>query len=369
MSKIIESYKEYFERQDEESIDLLFDVLLNYDFSFYKKDMEEVAIISLQCRSLFIDEPVILYTNGSSSGIRNPYKFKPNFFKWASCIEPFLRGVTSEKNIFLCCRLGAGSPPQKLIISEAKNNKRHYDAFGNLLEENQIRDLFEFAKKISGKVSFSAFPDVWNMLFSNPLFNSLCDENREKIGCFVNSDFEMFFTNKNFYTRDQMINWKSGLNFYTCKAGYKHFLPIFHINSGCFNLINLDGKIDDSDIVGISEEQVLCKCGRKRMPMEILFHHKNAPKDHDGKPINFKPLKDLLKGRYATFQVHQDENNKITVLLTPVGAIEDDDLSAIKLFFSNFELSIEFNKYFQVGSKRYCFWRSRHIEIKKFELH
>lgn len=369
MSKLIESYAEYFERQTEESVDLLFDSLLNYDFREYRDDAEKVAGMS---RSFRCDhDPVLLYTNGSSSGRRTPYGFRPQFFRWASRIEPFLRNIHSGRNIFLCCRIGTGVPPRKLLISEVTNNKKHYDASGNFLDDNQIEELFRFTGSVYekfGEVNFSAFPDVWNMLFSNPLFNHLCEENREKIGCLVNSDFEMFFTNRNLYVRDQMINWKSGVNFFTCRFGHKHFLPIFHMLGGCLNLTNLAGQYDDSDKVRLQEERVLCECGRIRVPMEVLFHQRHTPLNPDGSPIDFTPLRDSLGGRYASFQIHQDENDKITAFITPLKGSIDEETEVIRSFFSGMELSIEVNKYFEVGSKRYCFWRSNQVQVQEFRL-
>ena len=367
---IVEHYARYLERQDDKSIDDLFGRMLSYDFADYDADMIEIADmhrISATCG----EEATLLYTNGSSGGAPKQYEFGPRFGRWAGHIEPFLRALHCGPCIMLCCRIGNGRPPKRLTFAEVENNKRHYDASGNLLDRWQLRELFDHVKDIHGrrgKVILSAFPDVWNMLLSNPLFNNLCEENRDRIAFFVNSDFEMLFGSEKFLVRDQMINWSSGLNFYTCEAGVKHFLPIFHKNEeGCTNILNALAKRDDSDSVALGARKK-CECGRHFMKMDIVFHKKNAILGIDGTPVDFSPLRASLKGRYAAFQIHQDENEKVKVFMTPIGVTNKRDLEIIGSFFSGFEMSMEFNRYFEVGSKRYCFWRSSQVETREFRL-
>jgi hypothetical protein len=369
VSNIIELYEQYLSKLNEDSVDELFDCFVNYDFSEYSSDIQKVVELRKSTKNEEF-EWVQLYTNGSTSLKPRPYKFGPAFPLWVRKIESYLRGMHLGTNIFLCCRLGNGKPPSELILSPVSNNsKRHYDASGNFLDDDQLEDFFRHIREIyesKGKVVFTAFPDVWNMLFSNPLFNHLCDTNKEKIECFVNTDFEMLFKNKNFYIRDQMINWSSGLNFYTCESGTKHFLPIFYENKGCWNLINLLSEKDDSDNIKIGSKK-MCECGRKLVSLDIAFHNKNAIMGLDKRLLNFNALADL-KGRYANFQIHQNEDNKITIFLTPLGSENKQDLELIRSFFLGFQIKIEFNKYFEIGSKRYCYWRSEKIDPKEFKL-
>ena len=369
VSNIVESYARYIESQDEGSVDELFGAMLSYDFAGYDADILEMARIHERANPQ-ADGAEFLRTNGSTRGVQRTYEFRPHFARWAGHIESFLRALYCGPSIMLCCRIGSGRPPNGLSITEVDNNKRHYDASGNLLEDDQLHDLFRHIKGIHGergKVSLSAFPDVWNMLFSNPSFNHLCEENRDRISFLVNSDFEMLFRNDEFLIRDQMINWSSGLNFYTCEAGAKHFLPMFQSCGGCINLLNTAAERDGSDSVHL-EPPGRCSCGRAFVPMQIGFHRKNTILGLDGRGMDFSPLRGRLKGRYATLQIHQDEMGRVTVFMTPVGQKNDGDLELLNSFFSGFEMSVDFNRYFEVGSKRYCFWRSAHVEAKEFRL-
>lgn len=359
-------YYRYCSDRTHESINDLFEGLIGYDFSNYQKDMEDMLMMRAEARQTSVGM-VRLYSNGSTGGERS-YEFSPHFHQWASKLEPFLRNMNDGKTIFLYSRPGNGKPPGKLYVSETQSTKKHYETNANFLEEQQILDLFKFVDGLHeqyGKVNFSSFPDIWNMLFSNPLFTKMCAERKHKIGCFVNSDFEMLFGTDEFWVRDQMINWRSGLNFFTCRYGKKHFLPMFVEDEGCTSLINMTGAKDDSDRVSLSREVVACECGRPRLPMEILFHGYNSILGPDGRPLDFSPLKRSLRGRYATIQFHQNHKNEIVVFMTPLDWAEDDK-DAIKCFFSGLKTEFRLNRYFEVGSKRYCFWRSESVEEKEF---
>lgn len=71
---------------------------------------------------------------------------------------------------------------------------------------------------------------------------------------------------------DQMINWKSGFNFYTCAAGERHSLPIFLPGQFTRNLLNLasdDGCRDDLiEYQGVAD----CLCGRRRAVFHFVPH-------------------------------------------------------------------------------------------------
>lgn len=367
MSNIKKLYENYYREQSPESIDELFFGLLDYDHSGYFRDMKEILRISRDSKKL--EASTKLHSNGSTGG-DNEYLFSPHFHHWASRLEPFLRNMEDGKTIFLYCRIGNGTPPRKLYISEARGNKKHYETNANFLDDRQILELFDFVDRLHeefGKVNFSSFPDIWNMLFSNPLFNQMCLNRKNKIGCFVNSDFEMFFGTDDFWVRDQMINWRSGLNFFTCPFGKKHFLPTFIEDEGCSSLINAMGEKDDSDEISMFEKATMCECGKSHIPLEILFHKDNSILGPDGKPIDFTPLKRSLSGRYATIQFHQNNDGDVKVFLTPTGDI-GEDTDKIKCFFSGLKTEFRLNRYFEVGSKRYCFWKSDSVEEKEFRL-
>jgi hypothetical protein len=242
---------------------------------------------------------------------------------------------------------------------------------GNFLEEQHVLELFSFVENLYGegkKTIFSSFPDIWNILLTNLTFANLCIEHQEKIVCLVNSDFEMFHTTDSTYIRNQMINWSSGLNFFACEQGHTHFLPSFFSDRSCFSLINLAKTHDSSDAIFLSERPEVCPCGRPRLPMQIQFHKRNLVVDCNGNPIDFKPLSKLLSGRYQTFQIHQDLNDAVTVFLSPYGNFIGSDLGIIESFLEGMKIDFSFNRYFDVGAKRYCFWRSDSVKTKDLKL-
>lgn len=370
MSRITKLYENYYKEQTPESIDELFVELVHYDYSNYKDDIEEIA--RMHRRTICQGEGrAMLRTNGSSSGSRRDYEFAPHFYHWASKIEPFLRNMWAGKSIFLFSGIGYGALPKKFYISNVENNKKDYETNGNFLDEDQLRELFLFVNRIyeeHGRVNLSSFPHIWNVLLSNPVFNQMCLENKDKIWSLVNSDYDMLFSTKELYVRDQMINWVSGVNFFTCEHGFKHFLPTFYVgHKGCVSLINMYGENDDSDHVVLGEVRS-CECGRNSVPMDIIFHKENAVLGSDGNVLDFSGLANSLKGHYANFQIHQNEENVISVLMNPVRDLILDDIEAINSFFLDMKIKIMTDKYYHIGSKRYCFWRSKSLDAKDFKL-
>jgi len=321
MSSLVELYKNYYREQTPESIAYLFDGMLEYDYVDYWSDIKRVA--AMHSETKLMGDCSTLWTNGST-GTSKKYEFGPYLSEWACRIEQFLRNMQDGATIFLCARLGNGVPPRRMMFDEVhSSNKKHFETNANFLDDAQIEELFSHVAEIHGKgwkINFSAFPDVWNMLLSNPRFNELCRENRDKIGCFVNNDFEMFITTKEFYVRDQMINWVSGVNFFVCKHGTTHHLPTFGPGKNCLNLINLRKKFDGSDEVSVEGERPsVCLCGVPYMPIRIEFHKHNRILDHSGIPIKLSHLGASLEGRYATLQIHQDKNEKVTVFANTIG--------------------------------------------------
>lgn len=363
-------YEHYYREQSQESIARLFEGMLDYDFRDYWRDMGKIA--DMHSATKFSGDRTTLKTNGSTGGSKI-YRFGPYFWDWSSKIEPFLRNMHDGMTIFLYARLGGGRPPSRLMFDEVhSSNKKHFETNANFLEDAQVEEVFSYVTdiyKTGHKVNFSSFPDVWNMLLSNHRFMDLCRDNSEKIGCFVNNDFEMLLTTEEFYVRDQMINWVSGVNFFVCKEGTRHFLPTFAPGSECLNLINLRRLSDGSDEVQIGNgDPIACACGRPYIPVEMKFHKNNRILSRSGKPVDFGRLGLSLKGRYATLQMHQDEREKVTVFANPVGELNKEDMNEAIRAMPGLEIEIKTNRYFEVGSKRYCFWRSESLNVKDFRL-
>jgi hypothetical protein len=133
--------------------------------------------------------------------------------------------------------------------------------------------------KNRSKTFLSGDPHTLNQIVRN---EALLDELGEHVYGIVNLNDKTYCdstgcTRRGILFNDQMINWKSGVNFYTCCHNHQHFLPIFVKRDGrFFNLLNFLTLSDDSDIFEIEPQKELCGCGRFRMPFRFVPHFRHS---------------------------------------------------------------------------------------------
>lgn len=318
-------------------------------------------------------DTVGLKSNGSTTGTSRIFNFAPHFLLWKFKLEPFLRGMDS-KTIMIVAQLGFGSLPRFNVCEVQNSSQKHFDAVGNWFKGEDIESLFCFVEQTSrdhGAVNLYAIPDVWTCLVTNPHFVKIAEDHKQSIRAFVTGDFDPHFKRVGFYVRDQMLDWGSGLNFFDCEAGTKHFLPTFYFDAPfCANLLNLhkiSGPSDDLVIFGGVPD--LCVCGRPYIPVEMRLHHRHVIVAKNGTPFDMTALYKSLSSRYGSLQFHQDESDVITAFCTSIGDL-GDDLEKMAAFFGDFGLEMYFarDKYYSIGRKRFGAWRSGSVETQDFLL-
>lgn len=149
---------------------------------------------------------VKLWTNGSTSGVRHSYKFGPPAI--ISAIERVQKG--DFVNIS-----ARGRPNQQTFIFDHHNP----DFTGLLAHLNRPRAL-------------KARPFIWLYLTRQPRFLDFITKHRHLVSSIVTTDWEPFFSQstlrqEGFWINNCMIDWQTGLNFHTCRAGHQHFLLIW----------------------------------------------------------------------------------------------------------------------------------------------
>lgn len=371
MNELVRSYREYYREQTPRSVDALFDAMLDYDYSSYHEDMSRVLAMWREARRT--GDAVRLSSNGSTTGTPRAFDFSPHFRLWRFKVEPFLRGMES-KTIMVVAQLGFGALPRFGVSEDPGSSQKHFDAVGNWFKGEDLESLFGFVEEASrthGPVNLYAMPDVWTCLVTNPHFVGLAGEHGRSIRAFVNGDFDAHFRRVGFYVRDQMVDWGSGLNFFDCEAGTRHFLPIFHFGaSHCVNLLNLhraEGSSDD--LVLFEGRPSVCRCGRPYFPARVMLHHRHLIVGRNRRPVGLAPLYQSLSARYASLQFHQDESDRVTALFTSIGDVGDDP-KKIADFFGEFGLEMSFtrDKYYSIGRKRFGAWRSPSVALNDFLL-
>jgi hypothetical protein len=130
------------------------------------------------------------------------------------------------------------------------------------------------------------------------------------------TSYEPFFPRPTgFYINDNMVDWKTGLNFYHCPYQVRHFLPIFAVGDDnyVYNLLNLSGeRFPADDIFKIGTEIKHCLCGRNYLDVEFFPHYMYAIVSKLGYFYDLQ-LPDQLVDQYKNLQFIKN-GNQIDVL-------------------------------------------------------
>lgn len=344
MNKLLSSFISYYKTQKFNQ-DII-DEILNYDFVDYEDLMSTIA--GLKNAIEFQGNHFLVKSNGSMSN-SSYYNFGPDFEHWCPSIEKILR------NCFVSLRISHDN-----IDTEWNHYVRpfvffrngSYCAYLNMSSKRNLVQLNEIIGNLYEKygcpISICGKPSSWLLVSTSPEIMDSLKSCKPFIKSLINEDWELWVKSnirRQFYVNDQMIDWKSGLNFYTCEYNTKHFLPIFHFNKGhAVNLLNLKmSYVKLTDSWQLTGNEKICKCGRKYIPFEFISHCKN------NLPIN----KNIIEGFESSYSNLQFlKGNQIKVFYSCLGDFKDKDLIEKNVDRAVFVP----NKRFYVGRKRYNFW-------------
>lgn len=282
-----------------------------------------------------------LFTNGSTG---NPKQYNFSEFEfWRPRIERFLRSYEGFTPIHIFDRPFL---PKNSLSKSLSDGCEVYHL--SMASPTQVDELFDHINKAAGQISIITTPNVWLHITSSPSLSDRFNQ-CQKIVQGVNTDWDKIglFQNLRFPVKDQMIDWYTGLNFYTCDSGQKHILPIFQQTSdGCHNLLNLICDKHQCDDHFEIKEFVRCECGRLRPTFDFRSHKKNWLE------INHE-LIHQLKDTYINLQFFLIED-RIHIFRICHGSATDTDL--IRSVYK--DCVIKENSVAKVGMKSYNFWNA-----------
>lgn len=202
--------------------------------------------------------------------------------------------------------------------------------------------LLDYLNKLKNPIGLIGLPHVLNEL-------TYVLESCKNITHLVNVDSPGFIRESTIPVNDQMIHWKTGLNFFTCKFKNKHILPIFLSNNGYFyNLLNISQmkQQDKSDYFKIISFEP-CQCGRIKANFEFKPHQQNYPGvDY----FNFlKIANQLPRIEYIQFIYRK---NSIQVCCP-------EELDIQYLF--NQKITFNTKQYLQIGRKLPAIWKTSQL--------
>jgi hypothetical protein len=363
--KIIKNYLSYYENPSIKNATELFNEITNYDFENYENFINE---FNIKPKANSYSSVKKLFSN-----TKNYYFFGPNFDFWRENIDSWKTcSEGSSPKIFVKDKF-----PWKSNIETFKDIKKYdYSNFIILDFAEHHKKSFDFMINTINKVYETSGPvDIFSMplrflfLFS---FEEIIEFliKSEKINSIISMDCEPFYKKKKLqktiHINNQMMDWKSGVCFRTCRYGQIHFLPTFKIEKNkVINLINLcEYKYNNlNDHIYIEKERRLCECKKYYIPITFVPHKKNQP------IIKNQFLYDLelvenLRSNFLNLQFLQN-SMKINVLYDCVGNIKDDDVETIKNFIkkNHYNIDIDFiKKFHRIGSKIPTYFRHQ----KKF---
>ncbi len=336
--ELLELFNKYYECP-ERSWTELFHGLTNYSFEDYEVFLAGMVQLKPRCKGY-----VPLEWQKSNSQMR--YLFGPPSVK--GDVESFLRF--------------AGSTNSYILIKDYKT----YLEEGTVLSIPDIwhnwQQVADFIRKQSLTPCYIyGRPHYLNQMTANEDF---LDNMADVIDGFVNTDLPAFCKTSilpkyDIHFNDQMINWKTGVNFYNCSAGHRHFLPIFlHHEGQCHNLLNIINRMDtkfgfeDDDLFRQTGPFELCECGKRRCQSDLLPHSHNflTGKDYN----DLMTLRNSLASRYRWIQFVEREGIEVLYETSERDmSSEDRDLILEKLPEATFKRG----ETLKIWTKMPCFWR------------
>lgn len=337
---IIANFEKYFQYpSDAHAYELWQSILEFEDFENLEATMSEIDKMPRN----MIGNTLVLQTNGSSSGEPSDYKFS-NLI-WLGLVESHLRGspiIKMDDRLFT----------QKPYIERLANTGFVACVGSYRMNMNNLSHLKEV---LNGSYRVCAKGHSWLAASTNP---EICEFLKQSNAIAVNTDTELCYNKRlQIPMCDQMIDWSTGVNFWTCEKGHKHILPIFHIeNNVAKNLLNVFAIEKPLDDLFVLRGTTNCNCGKKRVLFDFQSHFKN------NLPIN-REIIDELKCCYKYLQfIQMPPDEKLNVFYSSTSSDIEEDLGRLRKLLSEYQCNFVKDKFAYMGrgsrgGKFYTFWR------------
>lgn len=360
---MIREFQKYY--QNVMGLNNLLEAIKHYDFSNY---LETVSTIAQIKRRFHVEATRTVYSNGSSGDSTGEYGFGLFFEFWRPSIEFILRDYHAQIRLTHCSRDTENSYFMCPVVFKTQPDANNWSVFLDLSHRKNRIQLREFLKIISHecgcKVSLTAKPNTWLLLGTDPAVQEDFESYLPYLKSLINEDWEPWLhssVKKKFVFNNQMIDWFTGVNFYTCSFGTKHFLPIFFVN-GTTSTNLLNQSIDESrmsDQWEIAGERQFCECGKYYIPFRFTSHARNYL------PIDRRLIEGLQSG-YNNLQFLR-QGDHTSVLYACSTPFYDREYIASILYGKNF--SFHADSHFYIGRKKYNFWQdNRPIDFLPFSI-
>jgi hypothetical protein len=355
---LVYTYRKYYRTPTPATALELFKCLRDYDFSDYHICQEQ--LYSYWQKAAVVTDRTPFYSNGSSFGERRLYQFGPFANFWLKKIEHYLLTGGRFDQTF-CIYDHFPLPGPRLSVTPDIKYTYHFQ--GDLRSSEVVTALCQHLNYIKKPTALCALPTKWLwLLYPGEILQTILQHPHLYI---ASMDWEPFYrTPTGLWVNDQMMNWWTGVNFYTCPHNTKHILPTFlHKNDRLISLLNLADKQEHplDDLVALGDRE-LCPCGRYFIKFNYIPHVNHAIRGPNG--IVYDPLIiNKLIGHYQNLQFIQEQTGEVNVLfiLPDNQPIPDTDQQIITTFFKQHGLAVYFypNTFLIIGVHKFVnFWRN-----------
>lgn len=355
---MLAAYTRYCAQGTPASLREFLEEAFHFNFVDYKAVLAEMFKV-YQSMPLMFEETRSLSSNGTV-GKRATYTFGPHTNYTTYTTECYLRNMKnlSIPRIILYDTFPFYMPAERLWVDKKLGVDYHVRCD---LNSHRAEDfLLAFLRQLDDK-QYNIYNTLgkWQRLVNLPRIVEFINQHENFL--ITNADSEAFFKRSTFnqVLNDQMIDWKSGVNFYTCPNETLHFIPLFYSKDGkTYNLLNLADKQgwDDSDIFDVSEQIEVCACGKHYLPFKFIPHFQHSP-TINGEYIYDIGLAEKLKSCYNNIHfIQRDDEIDVSYSLMRGEMLDEERLT------SHFSCKLNFlpNTIFRVGrGKQVVFWKGK----------
>jgi hypothetical protein len=306
-------------------------------------------------------------TSGTTRGVQRIYRFGPNSQLWVWALWQIMRYPFEWRVVV---KLNTDWTSEQMpTLAPHNEGLFQYVINCGILNSTYVPELLEILGRLLRQytnLSLLAVPDSFLYLNRQPVFQQFALEHRHHFNL-MSWMWEPFFARQELqrcgvHFSDAMIDWATGLNFFTCRAGYQHTCPIFARNeSRLINLLNLmpppgDWGIDDEDVFKAVDVE-RCECGANRLLYTFIPHQSVAMQTPSGQILYDIGLAERLNSMLQVVQFIQREN-RVSVYYKAEGKFLDERL--LESYFSNHGFDVRWcpNEVWTiVGPKRIPFLR------------
>jgi len=298
-----------------------------------------------------------LASNGTSGYIRY-FTFGPHTEFWLTQIEDFIKCRRQNKfvSIMAIPYMGGVCDHQRIPPSQIREDAVHHIISAPLHKPNGLDFLITRLSALE-EYAISTNPNNWLYLLSSQRFREYLCQHTPTMA--TSTNWEGFYKTPppNIHFNNNMVNWTTTMNFYTCEHGTKHFLPTFiPTTNGIVNLLNLSRPalwpIDDHMHIEAAIRQ--CACGRKYQQFQFVPHIAHSV-TKNGQTVFDLELANRLHATYLNLQFIQHGN---TIDILYIGTNQPDD--TLHHYFSKLGFSTSYisDKYYRMGAKLPVFWNA-----------